>query len=153
MKTSNLMRLHLSAPSCVFIFFTSILDSIQVWTSTCVGLAIIQLRYLIAVNNSQIKTTVLWDVKPCSLTDIYRSFGGKWCPWNVSKYIQDYAASHPEDSNLYTRYIVLNISWVDKLKEEKSCKLNVSHKAFLRIIYRLHNSITTFKKSITHLCL
>jgi hypothetical protein len=56
-----------------------------------------------------LKNTVFWDVKPCSLVDIYRSWGGTFCiqlqiyseMWgrtflrNVGKYISDYQPSHP----------------------------------------------------------
>jgi hypothetical protein len=78
-----------------------------------------------------LKITVFWGVTPCTLVEVWRSFGKKCCLSlrnsaflrNVGEFLSDYTALHPEDSFLNTlrhkclRYHVqvllwkLNISW------------------------------------------
>jgi hypothetical protein len=55
----------------------------------------------------RLKMTVLWNVAPCSLVEVYRRFrggyyphhrpddGGSKHPWNVGRRIPDYKAQHP----------------------------------------------------------
>jgi hypothetical protein len=62
---------------------------------------------------SRYQTTVIWDVMPCNLIDVYRDSGGAHCfhlilscKWkhkflrNISNHLLDYAVSHRRRQSL-----------------------------------------------------
>jgi hypothetical protein len=51
------------------------------------------------------KITVLWDVAPCSLVEVYRRFRGACCPHHPETLVNFYKSTrrnNPEDSRLHT---------------------------------------------------
>jgi hypothetical protein len=63
----------------------------------------VRIQVLTAAN---MKTTVFWDIAPCSVVEVYRLFGGSCClhhqsdggskhVWNVGKLLPDFTAQQP----------------------------------------------------------